>query len=143
MIDAAAGDCRLGYAAPLSGVLAAAEADLGVGFVEPFSSGLCLGQFGIGSLATGDGTAGVTYGDALDLVGGCFEPFRCSVDDGGLDVLPVGDGAGFTQMGDGLVVTPPSCVKPEFQCRPLDRCGIDPYPLGFGFGSGGVRGAGN
>ena len=143
MVGTVLGYCFSWYVAPLFWVLAAAETDLGVGFVEAFASGLCLGQFGIGSLAAGDGAACVTYGDALDLVGSCFEPFRCSVDDGRLDVLPVGDGAGFTEMGDGLVVAPPCCVKPEFQCRPLDRCGIESYPSRFGFGSGGVRGADN
>ena len=143
MIDAAAGDCRLGYVATLSGVLAAAETNLGVGFVEAFASGLCLGQFGIGSLAAADGAAGVADGDTLDLVGSYFQPLRCGVDDRRLDVLPAGLGAGLSEVSDGLVVAPPCCVKPEFQCRPLDRCGIESYPSRFGFGSGGVRGAGN
>ena len=142
VVGAAAGDCRLGYVATLSGVLAAAEADLGVGFVEAFASGLGLGQLPVGLFTSGNGTAGVPHCDALDLVGCCPQPFRCGVDDRGLTFFQLA-GAGFTEMGDGLVVAPPCCVKPEFQCRPLDRCGIESYPFRFGFGSGGVRGADN
>ena len=124
-------------------MLAAAEADLGVGFIQPFSLGLGLGQFPVGLLAAGDRPAGVAHCDALDLVGGCPQPFRRGVDDRRFDALPVGDGAGFTEVGDGLVVAPPCGVKPEFQYRFLDRCGIESYPSRFGFGNGGVRGAGN
>ena len=88
-IGAAVGCCPSWYVAPLLGVFAAAEADLGVGFIQSFSLCLGLGQLPVGLFAAGNGTAGVTYGDALDLVGGCFEPFGCSVDDGRFDALPV------------------------------------------------------
>ena len=142
-IGAAVGCCASWYVAPLLGVLAAAEADLGVGFIQPFSLGLGLGQFPVGLFAAGDRPAGVAHRDALDLVGGCPQPFRRGVDDRRFDALPVGDGAGFTEVGDGLVVAPPCGVKPEFQYRFLDRCGIESYPSRFGFGNGGVRGAGN
>ena len=131
-----------GYVAALSGVLAASEADLGEGFIEAFSAGPGLGQFGVGLLAAADGAAGVPYGDAFDLVGCCFQPLRGGVDDGGLDVLPVGLGSGLPEVRDCLVVAPTCGVKPEFEGLSLLPVGIEPDPSGFGFGSGRVRGVG-
>ena len=88
LCDGAPGDV-----ASLLWVLAGTEADLGVGFLGPDAVGLCLGQFHVCLLAAGYGAAGVAYSDAFYLVGGCPEPFRCGVDDVGLDILPVGHGA--------------------------------------------------
>ena len=142
-IGAALRCCPSRYVASLLGMFAAAEADFGEGFIQPVSLGLGLGQFTVGLLAAGDRPAGVSHSDALDLVGCCLQPFRCGVDDGRFDVLPVGDRAGFTEVSDGLVIAPPCGVKPELQRCSLVRCRIDPYPPGFGFGSGGVREVGN
>ena len=103
MVGTVLGYCASWYVASLLGVFAAAEADLGVRFIQSFSLCLGLGQLPVGLFAAGNGTAGVTYRDALDLVGGCFEPFGCSVDDGRFDALPVGDGAGFTGRGVGYI----------------------------------------
>ena len=52
-VGAAVGCCASWYVASLLGVLAAAEADLGVGFTQTFSLGLGLGQFPVGLFAAG------------------------------------------------------------------------------------------
>lgn len=111
------------------GVFPASEAGFREGFVQSYACCLVLLQSDIEDLGVADGLAGVPDGDAFHLVWSRSEMGWDCLDDGSLDLLPVGGGIRLSQRFDGLVVAPAGGVKPEFDGFLLFPVGIDPDPF--------------